>query len=98
LQITAYTFASGGNRYIILSAIFIAAIWTVVVVRVGLLAIVTAQTIFAVAFTLPISIDFSAWYLPSAIAPVIFIAILTAVAFRIAIGNQPMWSGKLLDD
>jgi serine/threonine-protein kinase len=98
LQITAYTFASGGNRYIILSAIFIAAIWTVVIVRVGLLAIVTAQTIFAVAFTLPISVDFSARYLPSAIAPVIAIAILTAVAFRIAIGNQPMWSGKLLDD
>ncbi|HXH92446.1 MAG TPA: serine/threonine-protein kinase [Thermoanaerobaculia bacterium] len=98
LLLIASAFASGGNPYIFGGTVVIAAIWTAVVVRVGLLGIVTAQTIFSVAFFLPMSVDFSAWYLPSAIAPVIFIAILTAVAFRIAIGNQPMWSGKLLDE
>jgi hypothetical protein len=98
LFLIASAFASGGNPYIFGGTVLIAAIWTAVVVRVGLLGIVTAQTVFGIAFFLPVSVDFSAWYLPSAIAPVIFIAVLTAVAFRIAIGNQPMWSGKLLDE
>ncbi len=98
LLVTAFAFASSGNPYILASALVINAILTAVIVRVGLLGIITAQTMFAVAFTLPISVDFSAWYLPSAIAPAIFIAILTAFAFRTAIGNQPMWSGKLFDE
>ncbi|HEX3067404.1 MAG TPA: serine/threonine-protein kinase [Thermoanaerobaculia bacterium] len=98
LLVAAFTLASVRNPYIIASALIINAIWTAVIVRVGLLGIVTAQTIFGIAFFLPLSVDFSAWYLPSAIAPVIVIAILTVIAFRIAIGNQPMWSGRLLDE
>ncbi len=98
LLVAAFTLASVRNPYIIASALIINAIWTAVIVRVGLLGIVTAQTIFGIAFFLPLSVDFSAWYLPSAIAPVIVIAMLTAFAFRIALGSQPMWSGRLLDE
>jgi serine/threonine-protein kinase len=98
VQLTAFTFAAGGNRYILASSVFIAAIYTVVIVRAGLLSIATAHTIFIVAFTLPISVDFSAWFLPSAIAPVVFIVLLTAYAFHTALGGQPMWSAKILDE
>jgi serine/threonine-protein kinase len=98
LQLTAYALSSHGDPYIVFSGVLITAIWVAVIVRVGLLGIATAQTIFLVTFTLPISVDFSAWYLPSAIAPVVFVVLLTAFAFRTAIGSQPMWSGRLLDD
>jgi serine/threonine-protein kinase len=98
VQFIAFAFAAGGNRYILASSIIIAALYTVVVVRVGLLGIATAHTIFVVTFTLPISVDFSAWFLPSAIAPVIFTLFLTAYAFHTALGGQPMWSAKILDE
>jgi hypothetical protein len=47
---------------------------------------------------LPISIDVASWMLPSTIAPVIVIALLTAFAFHVALGGQPMWSARLLDE
>jgi serine/threonine-protein kinase len=98
IQLLAYGFASGGNPYIFAASALIAALWTTVTVRVGLLGIATAQSIFGVIFFLPIGIDFSAWYLPSVIAPIVFVALLTAYAFRTALGNQPILSGRLLDD
>jgi hypothetical protein len=98
IQLVAYGFASGGNRYIFAASVLIAALWTTVTVRVGLLSIATAQSIFGVVFFLPIGIDFSTWYLPSVIAPIVVVAILTTFAFRTALGNQPILSGRLLDD
>ncbi|MEA2415344.1 MAG: eukaryotic-like serine/threonine-protein kinase [Thermoanaerobaculia bacterium] len=98
VQLAIYAVASGGNRYIFASSIFIAAIWTLVTVRIGLLGIATAQTIFGVVFFMTISIDASSWMLPSTIAPLVFVALLTAFAFRTALGGQPMFSAKLLDE
>ena len=98
LQLSAIGFASGRHPYVFASGILIAAIWTAVTVRVGLLGIATAQTIFVVAFQLPISIDASSWMFPAAITPLIFIAVLTAFAFRTALGGQPMFSARLLDE
>jgi serine/threonine-protein kinase len=98
LQLSIYAVASGGNRYIFASSIFIAAIWTLVTVRIGLLGIATAQTIFGAVFFMTISIDASSWMLPSTIAPVVFVALLTAFAFRTALGGQAMFSAKLLDE
>lgn len=98
LHLSATAFASGGNRYVFMSGILIAAIWTAVTVRVGLLGIATAHTIFVVAFQMPISVDASSWMFPSAIAPLVFITLLTAFAFRTALGSQPMFSTRLLDE
>ena len=98
LQLSIYAVASGGNRYIFASSVFIAAIWTLVIVRVGLLGIATAQTIFGTVFFMTVSIDASSWMLPSTIAPIVFVVLLTAFAFRTALGGQPMFSAKLLDD
>ncbi|MEA2237369.1 MAG: eukaryotic-like serine/threonine-protein kinase [Thermoanaerobaculia bacterium] len=98
LQLTAFALAVHGDPYILISGVLITAIWVAVVVRIGLLGIATAQAVFLVSFALPISVDFSAWYLPSAIAPVVAVVLLTAFAFRTAIGSQPMWSGRLLDE
>jgi hypothetical protein len=97
-QLVAYAFASGGHKFVFVSSIIIAAIFTAVIVRAGLLAIVTAQTVFESVFFNPVSVDFSAWYLPGGIVPILFVALLTAFAFRTALGNQPMWCGKLLDE
>jgi serine/threonine-protein kinase len=93
-----FFFASGGNRYIVASSIFIAAIWTVVTVRVGLLAIVTAQAVFDALFLLPNSINVSSWTLTTSLVTVAVIVLLTVFAFHTALGGQAMFSAKLLDD
>jgi hypothetical protein len=98
LQFSLIGVAAGGNRWILLSAVFITAIWTAVTVRVGLFAIVIAQTIFSVAFSLLTGINVTSWFLPSAMAPILFIVLLTAFAFRTALGGQAMFSAKLLDE
>lgn len=98
VQLAVFAVASNGNPYVFAAGVVIAAIWTAVTVRVGLLGIATAQTIFGVAFFLPIAIDAPSWMLPSTIAPVVFVALLTAFAFRTALGDQPMFSAKLLDE
>ena len=98
LQVVIFAFAAGGNRPIFFSGFVIAAIWTLVVVRVGLLGIVTAQTIFSVSFSLLFGVNGASWTLPTLIAPILFIVILTGFAFRTALGDQPMFSAKLLDE
>jgi hypothetical protein len=97
-QLAVYGVAAGGNLYIFAASAIIAAIWTLVIVRVGLLSIATASTIFSMAFFYSIGFDGPPWMLPSTIAPVVFIALLTAFAFRTALGGQAMFSAKLLDD
>jgi hypothetical protein len=98
LQLAVFAVASNGNPYVLASSVFIAAIWTAVTVRVGLLGIATAQTIFNIAFFLTLAIDAPSWLLPSTIAPILFILVLTAFAFRTALGSQPMFSARLLDE
>jgi len=98
LQVSIIWIAAGGNRWVFLSGLLISAIWTAVTVRVGLLGIVAAQTTFGVSFSLFIGLDASSWSLPSAMTPILFIVLLTAFAFRTALGGQPMFSARLLDD
>jgi len=98
LQVAIYAVASGGNPYIFAASVIVSAIWTAVTVRVGLLGIGTASMIFTVAFLAPIAFDLSSWMMAAAITPVLFIALLTAFAFRTALGDQPMFSAKLLDE
>jgi hypothetical protein len=98
VQLAVFAIASNGNPYVFAGTAIIAAIWTTVVVRVGLLGIVTAQTIFGAAFFYTIAIDAPSWMLPSTVAPIVFIVLLTAFAFRTALGSQPIFSTKLLDE
>jgi len=98
LQLAIYAVASGGNRYVFASTILIAAIWTAVTVRVGLVGIATANIIFGVAFLTPMAVDLPSWTMAAAITPLIFIVLLTAFAFRTAVGDQPMWSARLLEE
>lgn len=96
--LTAVGFASIRHPYVFASGVLLTAIWAAVTVRVGLLGIATAHTIFVIAFSLPISVDASSWMFPAAIAPLVFIALLTAFAFRTALGGQPMFSARLLKE
>jgi predicted Ser/Thr protein kinase len=98
LQLAIFAVASNGNPYVFGASVLIAAIWTAVTVRVGLLGISTAQTIFNITFFLTLAIDAPSWMLPSTLAPILFIVILTAFAFRTALGGQPMFSTRLLDE
>jgi hypothetical protein len=98
VQLAAFAVASNGNPYVFASSVLIAAIWTAVTVRVGLLGIVTAQTIFGAAFFFTVAVDAPSWMLPSTLAPIVFIVLLTAFAFRTALGGQPIFSAKLLDE
>jgi predicted Ser/Thr protein kinase len=98
LQLAVFAIASGGNPYVFAGTVIIAAIWTAVIVRVGLLGIVTAQTIFGAAFFFTVAIDAPSWMLASTVAPIVFIVLLSAFAFRTALAGQPMFSTKLLDE
>jgi hypothetical protein len=98
LQLAIFGVASNGNPYVFAASVLIAALWTAVTVRVGLLGIATAQTIFNITFFLTLAIDAPSWMLPSTLAPILFILVLTAFAFRTALGGQPMFSDKLLDE
>lgn len=98
VQLIAFALATPHAPYVFAACVVVSAIWTIVLVRVGLLAIIAAQTTFGILFKLPISVDFSAWYIASAIVPIVFTLALTAFAFRTVIGNQPLFSARLLDD
>jgi serine/threonine-protein kinase len=98
IQLAAYAVVSAGNPFIFATGIVIAAIMTAVTVRIGLLGIVTMQIVFSATFFVTIAVDAPSWMLPSTIAPLVFVALLTAFAFRTALGGQPMFSAKLLDE
>jgi hypothetical protein len=98
VQVVAYAAVSAGNPYVFAATVIIAAIWTAVTVRVGFLGIVTAQTIFGAVFFVTVAVDGPSWMLPSTAMPIVFVVLLTAFAFRTALGGQPMFSAKLLDE
>jgi serine/threonine-protein kinase len=98
LQLAGFALAAAHSPYVFAASIVIAVIWTAVTVRVGLLGIATAQTVFGVAFFLPLSVGASSWMLPITMVPILFIAFLAAFAFRTALGGQPMFSANLLDE
>jgi hypothetical protein len=88
IQLVGFFFAAQGNRSIIASSFIIAAIWTVVIVRYGFLAIAAAQAVFNLMFSIPNSLDLSAWYAPSMAVPIVATIALALYGFRTALGGQ----------
>jgi len=93
-----YLAAGRGNPFFLVACFLIAVMWTALTVRVGLLATVAAQWAFMLAFRMPTALDPSSWAAVPLALPLIVLAALAVYAFRTALGNQPVFSGALLDD
>jgi serine/threonine-protein kinase len=98
VELIAFAFAAGRDPYVFASAVLVAVVWTIVIVRGGLLAISVTQAVFLITFKLPMSVDASAWYFPPAVVPVVFMVGAAAYACRIATAGQPLFTARLLDD
>jgi serine/threonine-protein kinase len=98
IGLAAYAAVSAGNPFVLATGILIVAILTAVTVRVGLLGVATMQIVFSATFFVTMAVDAPSWMLPSTVAPIVFIVLLTAFAFRTALGSQPMFSAELLDE
>jgi serine/threonine-protein kinase len=78
----------------------VVAIYTAIVVvltRFGLAPLVVAILVEDLLRAVPFTMDFSAWYLSSALAPVLILLLLTLYAFRVSLGKQKLITGELLD-
>ncbi len=76
----------------------IAALSGFILLRFGLLATVMLQTTFALTFAYPIAFDPSSWTITTSIVSIIAVVAILAWSFKTAIGGQPMFSAKLLDE
>ena len=70
-----------------LSGVAVSAILAYVIVRVGLLALSTAQILLNLVLTLPLSLDFGGWYGTSSIIALGTAVLIVAVALHVALGR-----------
>jgi serine/threonine-protein kinase len=96
LQIAVYSVALQGNPRIIPWGIAIATLVIFILVRFGLLATVMLHTVFGLTFQYPIALDPASWTVTTALVPIVAIAAILFWSFRIAVGDQPLFSGTLL--
>jgi Protein kinase domain len=98
IHLLLYVVAAQGNPYFIVTCIPISLVQTAVAVRLGMLATVVGHFVFITLFHLPALANFSSWAAPTMLAPIVVVAALAVYAFRVSLGNQPAFSGSLIDD
>jgi serine/threonine-protein kinase len=79
------------------TAFFILALFAVVMMRWGLLAMAVGIFVSGIVGNAPVTLHPSAWYFPSAVFLVGSIAVIAAWAFRNAIAGQRLWKHDLFD-
>jgi len=94
----ALAVAYHGDMKLMPFGIAIAALVTFVAVRFGLLAVAVLQFAFECTFPYPLALDLPAWTLPTVAVPIVIVVALAIWAFRTSLGDQPIFSGALLDE
>jgi serine/threonine-protein kinase len=92
LQVAAFTAASRGKIPVLIGFLVITAIYTVTVLRVGLLGIAALQFAFSLMFQLPLPGAPGSWLFPLGFIPLIALVVLTLWAFRTSLGGQPAFN------
>jgi Protein kinase domain len=96
LNMVAYSFAST-ELWILTPHLAIAAIYTLVVSRFGLLAAAAMHMTFLAVFFAPLP-DTFAWYTARGLVPVVLLLALAIWAFFTSLGGQRAFAANLLDD
>ncbi len=97
LVVELLAFALSGPPFAWVASILIATILVIVTARFGLLATIAFQLTFFLTFY-PLTMNFSAWYIESAILPLLLILSITIYGFYTSLGGERMFKGSLLAD
>ncbi len=89
-------FGVSGPKLYWLASIAIATILTIGVVRFGLLTMIASQFYFFLSMMYPVTLNPSAWYLQSALFPLLIMLGLGGYAFYTSLGGQSIFKGSLL--
>ena len=73
-------------------------VWLVVLLRVGVLAAAVAMTVETILDALPLSSDPTLWYAARGYIGLVFVALVLAGAFFVALGGKPLFGRGLLDE
>jgi serine/threonine-protein kinase len=76
--------------------ICIAAIYALVLLRFGLLALMIADAAHTVLLAFPRTLDFSLWYAGIGVFPLVLVALMAVYAFRVALAGRPLIREDLL--
>jgi len=97
-----YAFLSfNGSRDVLIESLYAAAvggILTYVARRFGLLATAVAFFFDTVLETLPLTLDFSAWYAGRVVFGLLVLAAIAVSAFHTSLGGKPMFGRALLEE
>jgi len=74
-----------------------AALTVTIIIRVGLLAIVSAIGVRYILLHIPITLDFSSWYAGFSVFALLLIAAIALYGFHVSLGGKPMF-GRMLEE
>ncbi len=87
-----------GSRYPLIdwptNALF-AVIYAFMLLRFGLLALIAADFVSQLLLAFPRSLDFSAWYAPMGLVPLVVAALIAVYGFRISLAGRPLLREEL---
>jgi serine/threonine protein kinase len=91
---------NGGQENVVaetIGAFVLAAITTIVLIRFGLLGLITAYTVQNFLQGLPVALDPSRWYFARGLVPVLLVLALALYAFRTSLGSRPLFPSLAQD-
>ena len=94
-----FTIFGGGSHLVVwVSALIFFSLAVIVMIRFGLLALVTNYVIYAILETFPLTTQGSVWYAGVSFAGILFIAAITFYAFYTSLGGHPVFGGAVLEE
>jgi serine/threonine-protein kinase len=76
--------------------LLVAAVFTAVMLRLGLLAAIVSYAAYTILFNMPLTLDFSSWYAGLGMIPVALLIAVTWYGFRLSLGGRKVLRSELL--
>ncbi|MGE0128881.1 MAG: protein kinase [Blastocatellales bacterium] len=73
-------------------------LYAVVIMRYGLMTLVSTFLVVYVLNNFPVTLNFAAWYAGTGLAPIVLLLALAVFAFYTSLGGQKVFTGKLLEE
>ena len=77
---------------------FAVALWLLVLIRFGLLALMISYLPIVLTGLTPITLRLSSWYAPRSVLVLLFIVVLALYGFRTSLAGRPVFGNLALDD
>jgi hypothetical protein len=88
----------GNNPVAVVGALMFSSLAVIVMIRFGLLALVTNFVVFNIVQNFPLTTQGSAWYAGISLTGILIMAAITSYAFYTSLGGRPIFGGAVLDD